>query len=315
MEVATLRAIVAARAGRPDLAVESARILARLNEACLHDPFLIGLLVGATGTGMLHSAVWEICHTLAGTAADFARLESTLGALDFHAASLLAWRSEMAGMVETMQYLKSDRRQVAMLFGMSGPVSGDSNYVIDLLTRALPIGFIDANTAVLADREFRYVIQPHRLPGWQPALKAGEDWEKEMIALKKRAWLHPSTIGVAVVFPPSRSVLARAVYADNLIQQAIIACALERFRLDQGSYPSTLEAVRLASGNPLPLDPISLQPMHYRPDPDGGYTLWSVGFDGRDDGGQRQVDGSSSGATRFHDSAFLGDWIWHLPPR
>ncbi|MEA3210307.1 MAG: hypothetical protein QOE70_3364 [Chthoniobacter sp.] len=295
-----LRATAAARAGEAAKAHETALVIARLNQACLNDPFLIGLLVGASGAGILQGATWELCQAHAGTAEDFTRLESALSGFDFHRSTLHAWRSEMAGMVDTMQFMKGKRDSSLSLFQMvnnEGNPSGGaiSNYFV----RAFPGGFFDASTAVLADRELHYLIRPLREEGWQAARQSAEDWEKELVEMKKQLWAHPSYLMTSLIAPASKGIINRAACTQTLVSQAVIACALERYRIETGSYPNSLAPVKLAAGKPLPPDAINGKPMSYRKTADGNYTLWSVGFDGKDDGGKRVLDKKKPENTNF----------------
>ena len=52
------------------------------------------------------------------------------------------------------------------------------------------------------------------------------------------------------------------------------------------------------------------KPMEYRETTDGKYQLWSVGFDGQDDGAKRAVDGNNPEKPRFSDANYSGDWVW-----
>ena len=79
--------------------------MTRIAQANMNDPFLIGLLMGASDTVMIAGGTWELCDSQSGTAQDFARLESALTALDFHRAALHAFRGEMAARVNMVQFI------------------------------------------------------------------------------------------------------------------------------------------------------------------------------------------------------------------
>ncbi|MGV3757348.1 MAG: hypothetical protein ACO1QS_18365, partial [Verrucomicrobiota bacterium] len=68
-------------------------------------------------------------------------------------------------------------------------------------------------------------------------------------------------------------------------QQAITAIALERHRLKHGHYPDSLEKLSPAYLTQIPNDPMDGRPLRYRLNQDGTFTLWSIGFDGTDNGG------------------------------
>ena len=82
------------------------------------------------------------------------------------------------------------------------------------------------------------------------------------------------------------------------INQALIACALERYHLAHGEYPETLDALIPQFIATIPHDVIGGQPPHYRRAADGTFLLYSIGWNGRDNGGVRGK------------SATDGDWVW-----
>jgi hypothetical protein len=77
----------------------------------------------------------------------------------------------------------------------------------------------------------------------------------------------------------------------NSIQQAITACDLEEFRVEHGRYPDRL----VETASKACIDSINGQPFLYRPT-EKDYLLYSVGIDGKDDGGVRRSSNPSTPA-------------------
>lgn len=77
-----------------------------------------------------------------------------------------------------------------------------------------------------------------------------------------------------------------AALRQTEINQTRIACALERSRLKHGVYPESLDALVPEYFSSLPVDVITLQPMHYRRTEPDKFLLWSVGWNETDEGGQ-----------------------------
>lgn len=309
-----LRAISAARAGDAVKAHESARIMAKLAQADLNDPFLIGLLVAASDATVLCGSVWELCDAHAGTAEDFARLEVALAALDFHRAGLRACRSEMAAAVNTLQYMRRNPERVpdlTLIVDNTGLPRGSA--FARSAMRAVPLGYFDASASVSAEGEFKYLIKPLRDHGWAEASQAAREWEKQLAAMRSQIWRHPTYIMVSLMAPAMTKIASRISYTEALVNKAIIASALERYRIEKGSYPNSLDGVKLANGKPLPLDVMTDRPMLYRTTPSGKYALWSVGPDGKDDGGKRVLDEKRPESTKFDSSQYIGDWVWDFP--
>lgn len=83
------------------------------------------------------------------------------------------------------------------------------------------------------------------------------------------------------------------------IDEALIACALERFRLAHGEYPENLDALVPQFLGTIPHDVVEGGPLHYRRS-GATFVLYSIGWNGVDDGGVR---GQSIPSTD-------GDWVW-----
>jgi hypothetical protein len=79
--------------------------------------------------------------------------------------------------------------------------------------------------------------------------------------------------------PNFAKALQTTALNQTRINQAWLACALERFRLAQGQYPERLDALTPRFIEKLPHDLIGGQPLNYRRTDDGGYVLYSVGWD------------------------------------
>ncbi len=94
--------------------------------------------------------------------------------------------------------------------------------------------------------------------------------------------------------------------AQATLDEARVACALERYHLAHGNYPEQLDALAPKFLTEVPTDVITRRPLVYRRTSDGRFLLYSVGWNQRDDGG---VPGMTTGKRpRFNSSA--GDWVW-----
>ena len=93
-------------------------------------------------------------------------------------------------------------------------------------------------------------------------------------------------------------------HAQTQIDQAGIACALERYRLAQGQYPETLDVLVPQFIPKLPHDLIDGRPLHYRRTTDGDFRLYSVGWNEADDGGVSVLNDEGKPDLK------KGDWVW-----
>ncbi len=113
---------------------------------------------------------------------------------------------------------------------------------------------------------------------------------------------------------------------QTIVDQAVIACALEKYVLEHHAYPRTLRALVPGYLDRVPTDVIDGAPMRYRLTVDGRYQLYSIGWNGKDDGGaidwppdrksRRAANGSPAGPEHPFPSPNRdqGDWVWQYAP-
>ena len=93
----------------------------------------------------------------------------------------------------------------------------------------------------------------------------------------------------------------------------ITAIALKRYQLRHGNYPADLNTLVPEYLPTVPHDPVDGQPLHYRRNTDGTFTLYSVGRNGIDDGGD-PLPGKAAKTSFFNwlnpDAV---DWVWPQP--
>jgi hypothetical protein len=87
----------------------------------------------------------------------------------------------------------------------------------------------------------------------------------------------------------------RSAENQTVVNQALIACALERYHLAHGGYPETLDALVPQFIAAIPGDVIGGQPPHYRRNSDGTFLLYSQGWSEKDPdnaGGKSNSEGN-----------------------
>lgn len=98
----------------------------------------------------------------------------------------------------------------------------------------------------------------------------------------------------------------KIVNTEVLQRQGVAAVYLKKYEKSYGEHPQNLEAAGISDIWDLH-DPITLEPMQYRLEPDGTYTLYSVALNGMDDGGV-PVPKVQDGKKIKYDTA--PDWVW-----
>lgn len=103
---------------------------------------------------------------------------------------------------------------------------------------------------------------------------------------------------VTLAIPNTWRAMTSCAKTQTQVNQACIVCGLERYRLAKGRYPEALDKLVPEFAAKIPVDVIKGQPMHYRCGSDGAtFSLYSVGWDEKDDGGEPKTD-----------------WVWSCPP-
>ena len=128
------------------------------------------------------------------------------------------------------------------------------------------------------------------------------DFERKLDNIRVR--LTPYTYLAALAVPSFCKAAQTLAYNQTHADETQIACALERYRLAQGEYPETLDALLPRFIDKLPHDIIGGQSLHYRRKIDGSFLLYAVGWNEVDDGAE----------TAFARGGFIdrlnGDWVW-----
>jgi hypothetical protein len=306
-----LRSTAAARAGDAETAQQSLLIAARLNQAGTQEPFLISVLVACAQSAGIHGAVWELCDSHAGTAEDFRELQEALSRMDYRAAYLNAGRAELAFGASVLEYLKRIRVPVPDAVAMGNKPQPPA--WVRSIFHLVPEGWYDANAATISTLNFEYCVKPLRDGGFPELLSRQEGMQATIDEWHLHPLRHLDAFMAFQMFPAFVNVTSKVIYTQSVENEAIAACALERYRIEHGAYPDTLEAANRPGEKSIPLDVIAGKPMGYRKTPDGRYILWCVAFNGVDHGGRRVLDPKNAQNTKFGDPSYQGDWVWDFP--
>ncbi len=123
--------------------------------------------------------------------------------------------------------------------------------------------------------------------------------------------LPPGKFFISWLYMGSRHMMQRFAFAQSSLDRARVACAMERYRLAHGEYPATLDLLAPQFIDKVPHDLINDQPLHYRRTDDGHFLLYSVGWNGTDDGG---IVVRERVFTSTRVDIEKGDWVWPSRP-
>ncbi len=309
-----LRTSVAVARGDHETALRSLEIGARLREAIVNDGNLIGGLVAVTAfsvqMGPIVEFLWD--DSLQRDAAKLQRLEFILEGWDLHKILAHSIRSELVFMSEGMQQIPR--------------LSGDTlrEYGLGSWSVLVPPGWWQANAAYGADLTDRTLLDACRSGRYADVRTAATLMAAELDSLNRMEQIFKA---LAVMSLGSyERIINRFSYLEALRRQAIIMCALYRYRIDYGgAFPETLDELVPNYLSSVPADPIDGAPMRYTLATDGSregehrpaFKLYSIGLDASDDSGFLALDLEEPLRTRPRprDSNYIGDWPWPVEPR
>jgi len=315
------RAEVELHDGRTDAALADARTIFRLAESEKDEPLLLSQLVRVIIWQYGLQVVWEGLESHRWTDAQLAALQEDLARANFLKGLALAFRGERASFNQTMKIAMADRKIfVAMITGNNDKTwetralnllglvpSGvlyqnmlevnrfDDKYcftAVDAEARRVYPDILRQADQELADVEHGLPFFGHVIPNWYK-------WNKVL---------------EAIVVPVLNGVSSKVAFEQVTTDQAVVACALERYRLANGRFPDSLEKLTPAYLKAVQPDVVNGEPPHYRLNGDGTYLLYSDGWDGKDHGGKVVLTPESTPKNPRMD-IMKSDWVWSPKPQ
>jgi hypothetical protein len=305
----SLHATAALKAGDRQTALEDIRALLRITEYLRQEPFIISHLVRAAMVQIALQPVWEGLKDRQWTEADLVWLGEELGKLDFLADYHFAMRGERALSLWTIEYARKAGWQKLFSEGVPGGESAEpapwEKSLGGALFHLVPSGWFDQNKyaicqlyrgclLVAVDPKSR-LVRPETVSQFTSLMER---------RLSRRS---PYNIFSSRLLPALGGIARKNAQLQSYLDQARVACALERHRLANGRYPETLAALAPGFLDPVPHDLINGQPLRYRLVSEDQFLLYSVGWNRTDEGGKIEL--SKSGRA----DATKGDWVWRYP--
>jgi hypothetical protein len=184
-----------------------------------------------------------------------------------------------------------------------GP-DGSPNQLIALLSPLLG-GFYCQNQLSLARLYQQFILPSVDVPDQRiyPSRAVAND---AALTNAIASGFRPYHLFAQMLLPAITVAKTKIAFGQTRVNEAIVACALERYRLAQGQFPDSLEPLSPRFLEKMPHDIITGAPLVYRRTPDGQFILYSVGWNEKDDGGMvvmNQAKQPSADLTQ-------GDWVW-----
>jgi hypothetical protein len=295
--VLELRAVAELADGRNAEAYDDVILLCRLNDTFRTQPFLISHLVRMALLQMTLQPIWEGWTGHHWTDEQLAGISAELAKLDFLADYQSAMRGERAFAIQSFE----NRRITRILRTID-----DTGQTNTIHFRFVPDGYFYQTELAWAQ-----ILQQRLLPlvdinARVVSPRVFEDTTNLVSAQLKH--YSPYNVEALMAFPTDASTVRKFAFAQASVDLARVACALERYRLAHGDYPQSLEAIVPQFIGAVPHDIIDGEPLHYRRTEDGKCLLYSIGWNGTDDGGlfPSKKNGGIMGKC---------DWVWRYPEK
>jgi hypothetical protein len=327
-------------AGQSGQSLADVKLMLSLAESFKSDPYLISYLVRLSCYQIVTQPVWEGLAEHRWTDAQLQELQSRFLACDFLGDLNQALKADRAfGVLRCDEIKKKGLELVAdeyalnsaSSFAQSSPPAGVFNWLRKLMPakwssaaasssrrtpptvlfkwigRLMPSGWYDlekVNYCRQFEDKFKGFVDfaAKRVSPRQAPPEVTEDNDQFHESQLQDVLHHLVTASTLTGLARSAFNASRSQTCAN---QIALACALERYRLANGQFPDTLDALTPRFIAHAPNDLITGQSYKYRRTANGQFVLYSVGWNEKDDGGV-------PGKELFDKTQ--GDWVWEYPP-
>lgn len=267
--------------------------LAQLAQVNRDDPTLVSQMIRAAITGMGLAVTWEALQTDGWSETDLATMQRGWEEVDLLAA--------------LEQALVGERAFGQMVFAAARDRHQEPDWLYDdpsrrTMGQALRESIVEPYWRMHMDSDELLALRHcQRALAAVRRLRNAETWpvvQSELTSSQAeltRVLSHPFERFrfklSSRIIPNITRASTTVVRHETLRRLTVVALALERHRFHQGRYPTDLKALIPDFLTAVPRDLMTTNVLSYRLNADGDFTLYSVGEDGRDDGGDPQPVG------------------------
>jgi hypothetical protein len=295
-----LRATARLEAGQARAAFDDVKLGLRLADAVSEEPIVISHLVRIAALSITLQAVQEGLVRHAWTEAELAALQKRLAPLDLLAAHRRIMRAERAGEVTALEFYQREGWQYDP-FSFSEDHQGVG--VPPILLKVMPTGWVRQNELLVCRWIEDYPMAAVDAKQRRVAVPQAKDLDAAISSHRPG----PYNFMARILVPSLVRVCEKTARAQTLADHALLACALERYRLAQGAYPERLAELAPRFVERVPHDLLDGAPTRFRRHPDGTWLIYSIGWNLKDDGGTIPTHREGSEVNQTD-----GDWVWRI---
>jgi len=283
---------------------EDVQLALQLAEKVRAEPLLISHLVRAAMVQLALQSLWEGLANHQWSAPQLAALDAELAKLDFVTDWQLSMRGELGAQADELERLRRHPDQLSEVQALIDYAGKKDAVHLPSITvaRWIPAGWFYQTQYRCARMMEDYCLP---LADLQRGVFAPALARRGALAMAAETNKVLSRFG-QLIFPVLADAAPKFAYAQASADLARLAIALERCRLKQGELPESLEALVPRWIAHVPHDVIGGGPLRYRREAGGGFVLYSLGWNEKDDGGTPEFKDGSIDLQN-------GDWIWRYP--
>ena len=302
-----LRACAELAAGQSEKALEDVKLMLYLADSLKGEPFLISHLVRLACLQLGVRTAWEGLAEHRWSEAQLQELQGRFQQYDLLADVQLPLATERAAGVLTADLLARGKYNLSDLGDSGTQHSSGGTGLPGLISKFIPRGWYyleQLNYCRLYQMQLGGTFDAGKKRVFPDRIQSNfHELEREFGPPQLGTLLHHRVVG-ALLLPALGNVIRNTSRAQTAIDQAAIACALERYRLARGQFPEKLDSLAPQFISHLPTDILADGPYKYRRTDDGQFVLNSVGWDEKD-------HGATHGEIPSEDKARV--WVWQYP--
>jgi len=312
VQVLNLRACAELASGQTNEAFETVKLMLWVSDSMEEEPFIFSQLVRIASRQIALQSVWEGLARHQWTEAQLKELQERMLRTDFVSRLETCLSGERAFGIATVQWMQKSKKRGEAMALFSAPEGGDADGALwakNLAAWLIPKGWFYFEMVSIGQCMDQMTTGAWDVSAQRIHPRVVEENDRHLVEKFQRwpmdaLWNHYTF--ARRLLPALARASWRSARAQSTAQQAALACALERHRLALGQYPDSLDALVPQFLVKIPHEVVSTNAMRYTKTANG-FTLWSVGWDGKDDNGAflRAAKG---------EVPELGDWVWQSAP-
>ena len=316
--------------GRTEPALKDLHSYAELTRIHREDSDLPGFIIREAQMGMGCGILWQACQFQGWTDPQLAVMQADFGKRDAFADLISAFALGRVSTVEVYDFVRHhDVRSVMMRELVEGQEPPGWGW--DLLHKWEYYVFPFWKYAWADQDELHALVLSQEVLDLLHSFSTNPSWKGIDVSLQQQIADEKKQMRGGLFIPynrcrylcfgaggyDQRSALGRVVQRvmenETMREMAVAAIALKRYQLRHQALPSKLDALVPEIMTQVPMDFMDGQPLRYRVNADGSFTLYSVGLDGVDDGGSTQPP------QKGYQSYIRGwdgrDMVWPVPAK